>query len=121
MYLFTTNAGYQQFLTTWGREATLLGTYTYLIALVITVLMSINRVAVVISPFNTWFTDTKVFIYCGLISIVLLISLIIPYLGPCYITFMVDKQGFISACAPSKHPVSFKFFGGVFRTLTHEN
>ncbi|PIC20579.1 hypothetical protein B9Z55_025728 [Caenorhabditis nigoni] len=87
--LITTVQGYEDFSKLLGREFTLLGTFSYLIALVINVLMSVNRVAVVAKPMNMWFSNTRVFIFCGIIAIIILISLIIPYLSPCYVVFMI--------------------------------
>ncbi|CAO4377206.1 unnamed protein product [Caenorhabditis nigoni] len=104
MYFITTSEGYQEFFKSLGREFTLFGTFSYLIAPVISVLMSVNRVAVVIKPMNMWFSNTKVFIYCGSLAIIVLISLIIPYLSPCYIIFMVNRLSHVAGCAPDRHP-----------------
>ncbi|CAO4377190.1 unnamed protein product [Caenorhabditis nigoni] len=106
MYFITTSQGYQAFSKSLGREFTLFGTFSYLIAPVISVLMSVNRVAVVMKPMNMWFSNTKVFIYCGLIAIIVLISLIIPYLSQCYIIFMVNRLSHVAGCAPDRHPIT---------------
>ncbi|CAP34786.2 Protein CBG16970 [Caenorhabditis briggsae] len=106
MYLITTSEGYQAFSKSLGREFTLFGTFSYLIAPVISVLISVNRVAVVIKPMNMWFTNPNVFLYCGLIAIIVLISLIIRYLSPCYIIFMVNRLSHVAGCAPDRHPIT---------------
>ncbi|PIC20580.1 hypothetical protein B9Z55_025729 [Caenorhabditis nigoni] len=107
VYLIATLPGYFEFTELMGREATLLGNFSYLVALVINVLMSVNRVAVVMKPMNTWFDNTRVFIYCGIIAILMLISLLIPYFSPCDINFDMTRLAFISGCAPGRHPVRF--------------
>ncbi|CAP27403.1 Protein CBG07772 [Caenorhabditis briggsae] len=104
--LITTVEGYEEFSKLLGREFTLLGTFSYLIALVVNVLMSVNRVAVVAKPMNMWFSNTRVFIFCGIIAIIILISLIIPYLSSCYVVFMVNRLAFVSGCAPARHPIT---------------
>ncbi|UMM43592.1 hypothetical protein L5515_019041 [Caenorhabditis briggsae] len=69
--------------------------------------MSVNRVAVVMKPMNMWFSNTRVFIFCGLIAILMLISLLIPYFSPCDINFDMTRLAFISGCAPGRHPALY--------------
>ncbi|EFP03712.1 hypothetical protein CRE_19203 [Caenorhabditis remanei] len=120
VFLLTTSKGYEgmfqkidifkkfnsDFLALVGKETTLFGTFSYLTALVLNVLMSLNRLAVVLKPFNEWFSHSLVFFYYSVIGIILFVSLAIPYFSSCYVMFIVNKQAFVSGCAPARHPIT---------------
>ncbi|EFP03629.1 CRE-SRXA-9 protein [Caenorhabditis remanei] len=107
IFLVLPQASYEAYLMAFGRETTLAGTFSYLTALFITVLMTINRVYIVIKPFNNeLFNQRRVFVYCGIISSLVLTSLIIPYFSSCYVVFRVDLLSFVSGCAPNRHPIT---------------
>uniref|UniRef100_A0A1I7TRS6 G_PROTEIN_RECEP_F1_2 domain-containing protein n=1 Tax=Caenorhabditis tropicalis TaxID=1561998 RepID=A0A1I7TRS6_9PELO len=95
------------FVTTFGPETTLAGTFAYLNSLFISVLMTINRVFIVVKPFNSeWFSHRRVFGYCGIMSSLVLASLLIPYFSSCFIYFRIDLLAFVSGCAPNRHPIT---------------
>ncbi|KAF1749024.1 hypothetical protein GCK72_025491 [Caenorhabditis remanei] len=106
IYLVLSEETYAVYLVKFGRETTLGGTFSYLNYLMVNLLMTINRVVVVAKPFNETFTHTRVFLFCGIIAVLMLISLLIPYWSPCYIVFNVSKLAFVSACAPGRHPIT---------------
>uniref|UniRef100_A0A1I7TRS2 G_PROTEIN_RECEP_F1_2 domain-containing protein n=1 Tax=Caenorhabditis tropicalis TaxID=1561998 RepID=A0A1I7TRS2_9PELO len=68
--------------------------------------MTIYRLVVVIKPFTKLFTRYRVFLYCGVIAIINLISLLIPYFSNCSVTFMLNRLSFVSACAPNRHLIT---------------
>ncbi|KAF1749023.1 hypothetical protein GCK72_025490 [Caenorhabditis remanei] len=97
---------YDVYLSHFGKEVTVGSTFSYLYSIFITVLMTINRLAIVLNPFNEMFTHKKVFIYSGIMAILVLVSLLIPYFSPCSITFAVNRMSFVSECAPNRHAIT---------------
>uniref|UniRef100_A0A1I7TRS5 G_PROTEIN_RECEP_F1_2 domain-containing protein n=1 Tax=Caenorhabditis tropicalis TaxID=1561998 RepID=A0A1I7TRS5_9PELO len=106
IYLVLSDETYAVYLVKWGRETTLGGTFSYLNYLLVSVLMTVNRVVVVIRPFNELFTHKRIFVYCGIIAILMFISLFIPYISPCFIVFNARKLAFESGCAPGRHAIT---------------
>lgn len=94
------------YLTAFGAQFSLGATFSYFHSLCISVLMTVNRLAIILNPFSEMFTQRRLFGYAAVIAIVVLISLLIPYFTPCRIIFMLNHLSFISACDPERHPVS---------------
>ncbi|EGT40320.1 CBN-SRXA-9 protein [Caenorhabditis brenneri] len=107
LYVVLPLSTYIDFLNTFGRIITLTGTFAYLNALYISVLMTINRIVVIIRPFKTdWFSQRRVFLYCGVIFGFVLGSLLVPFYSVCFIVFRLDLLAFVSGCAPNRHPIT---------------
>ncbi|CAP27406.2 Protein CBR-SRXA-9 [Caenorhabditis briggsae] len=99
---------FSAFISMFGAELTLAGSFSYLNALFITVLMTINRIYMALYPFrnNDVFTQPRIFFLCGVISIITFTSMIIPYFSPCYVVFRIESRSFMSGCAPNRHPIT---------------
>lgn len=89
-------------------------TFLYLHPMLTLILMTINRIGVVLSmQASQLFTANKIWIYTLLHMIANFACLFIPYLSECQINYDQRAVGFMSACAPSRHPVSDKLFLGL--------
>ncbi|EGT40477.1 CBN-SRXA-8 protein [Caenorhabditis brenneri] len=105
-FMYSTKEDYEEYIVNFGPIVTLGSTFTYFFSILITVLMTVNRLVIVIKPLNNYFTPARVYLYCGIIAAVVLTSLLVPFYSPCYVTFTFTKMAFISACAPDKHPIT---------------
>ncbi|UMM43593.1 hypothetical protein L5515_019042 [Caenorhabditis briggsae] len=103
VYMVLSPEKYEEYLKAFGREATMGSTFSYLYSIVITGLMTVNRVVIVTSPLSGHFSTQRIFIYSGILAVLVFITLIIPYFSDCSITFSLNRLSFISACAPNKH------------------
>lgn len=107
-----------------GKLISLIKTFSYLTPLFINSLMTIHRVFIYLMPLDTyWFSDLKLFFYSSVLSvgawsygfysytcsqIFVLITLLIPYYSSCFVNFDSRTSTYIAACAPGRHPVSFR-------------
>ncbi|CAA94169.3 G_PROTEIN_RECEP_F1_2 domain-containing protein [Caenorhabditis elegans] len=105
-FAFLTEEEYENYLTAFGAQFSLGATFSYFHSLCISVLMTVNRLAIILNPFSEMFTQRRLFGYAAVIAIVVLISLLIPYFTPCRIIFMLNHLSFISACDPERHPIT---------------
>ncbi|EFP00791.1 CRE-SRXA-6 protein [Caenorhabditis remanei] len=108
---------YRQFL---GKEFTLLGTLTYFIPMFVSVLMTSNRLFIVLRPTDqTVFSQKRIFLYSfGIlvrqnlnlnpmpVQILCLVLLLIPYFSTCSVNFMARKLEFQTDCSPDRHPMT---------------
>ncbi|CAO4386944.1 unnamed protein product [Caenorhabditis nigoni] len=108
VYMVLPKDYFEAFISMFGAELTLAGSFSYLNALFITVLMTINRIYMALYPFrnNDVFTQPRIFFLCGVITIITFTSMIIPYFSPCYIVFRIETRSFTSGCAPDRHPIT---------------
>ncbi|CAB01906.3 Serpentine Receptor, class XA [Caenorhabditis elegans] len=104
-FLIYSQEDYERLAFKFGTWTTLMGTFSYLNTLFIR--LTINRVFIVIKPFNSfWFSQPRIFTYCGFISLMVFASLLIPLFSSCFIYFRLDILTFVSGCAPNRHPIT---------------
>ncbi|CAI5451242.1 unnamed protein product [Caenorhabditis angaria] len=88
----------------YGHEISLITNLSYLLTHPICLLMTINRLFIIICPFRTRiFSQTRIFIYCFIISSLFFIIMYIPYISECPLNFQESRLEFISDCFPGQH------------------
>lgn len=105
-YLILPIKAYYHYRQLLGIEVSFLGTYSYYIIILVSVLMTINRFYVMIRPFdNQAFNRNRIFFYSFWLAAFCATILLIPYFSDCPINFSADKLLFGPNCA-NAHPVS---------------
>ncbi|CAP26030.1 Protein CBR-SRXA-6 [Caenorhabditis briggsae] len=106
-YLLLSKIDYLEYRQFMGKEITLLGTLNYFIPLCISVVMTMNRIWIVLRPTDqAVFSQRRIFCYSGLILILCLILLLIPYFSTCSVNYLASELIFQTVCWPERHPVT---------------
>ncbi|CAB60333.1 Serpentine Receptor, class T [Caenorhabditis elegans] len=106
-YLFFPEDIYTEYRQFIGKEITLVGTLSYFVPMCVSVLMTLNRLFIVIKPTDqAIFSQKRIFVYSFGILIFCLTLLLIPYFSDCSVNFLASSLEFQTDCAPDKHPVT---------------
>ncbi|PIC38845.1 hypothetical protein B9Z55_010725 [Caenorhabditis nigoni] len=107
---------YKMYRDTIGPQISVGVTFLYLHPMLTLILMTINRIAVVLSmQASKLFTANKIWFYTSLHMIANFVCLLIPYLSECQINYDQRAVGFMSECAPKRHPITtFSNYYSVF-------
>ncbi|CAB3396954.1 unnamed protein product [Caenorhabditis bovis] len=97
---------YYEFRSITGPVFTLICSFSYEHPHYLSLLMVIQRICSVYSPMTKLFNDESLWIYCAIIAILSLISLIIPFFSECQINMNQRLLTFESACAPNRHTIT---------------
>ncbi|EGT32077.1 hypothetical protein CAEBREN_14714 [Caenorhabditis brenneri] len=92
-----------------GEYLTLFDYHVYTYPLLLTVLMIIERIYVIFSPFGKAFTDRKLWLYCFLLAITLLILLLIPFYSGCAVNYSFYTFDYSTECDPDGHFITYIF------------
>ncbi|CAB3401355.1 unnamed protein product [Caenorhabditis bovis] len=108
--VFLSDEEYAEYRRLVGAELTMAMTFFYIHPMFTLLLMTINRIGVVLSmQAAQYFTYRKIWIYTFMHMIFHLICLLIPYFSECRITFNLRIPAYQSGCAPKRHPITQMF------------
>ncbi|UMM38438.1 hypothetical protein L5515_009852 [Caenorhabditis briggsae] len=102
------NIGYEVYRQAVGELVTLIFTFSYLFPMFISLLMTIHRIVIFVTPMKAarFFNEAKLLIYSSLIAIVILVWLLIPFYSDCTMNFKALTSRLESACNPERHPIT---------------